>query len=77
MEKGSPYLWLSFTVVGIFYGTAMAMYLKPPDRSSDQDKFVAIFYGVVTPMFNPLIYSLRNKDMKGVLWRVMGRKMDA
>ncbi|XP_066468846.1 olfactory receptor 13H1-like [Tiliqua scincoides] len=65
------------TVVGIFYGTAMAMYLKPPDRSSDQDKFVAIFYGVVTPMLNPLIYSLRNKDVKGAFWRVMGRKMGA
>ncbi|XP_066468859.1 olfactory receptor 13H1-like [Tiliqua scincoides] len=65
------------TVVGIFYGTAIAMYLKPPDRSSDQDKFVAIFYGVVTPMLNPLIYSLRNKAVKEAFWRVMGRKMGA
>ncbi|XP_066468841.1 olfactory receptor 13H1-like [Tiliqua scincoides] len=65
------------TVVGIFYGTAIAMYLKPPDRSSNQDKFVAVFYIVVTPMLNPLIYSLRNKDVKGALWRAMGRKMDS
>ncbi|XP_053149147.1 olfactory receptor 13H1-like [Hemicordylus capensis] len=65
------------TVVGIFYGTAMAMYLKPPDRSSDQDKFVAVFYAVITPMLNPLVYSLRNKDVKGALWRMMGRKMDS
>ncbi|XP_028601229.2 olfactory receptor 13H1-like [Podarcis muralis] len=64
------------TVVGIFYGTAMAMYLRSPGRSSNQDKFVAVFYAVVTPMLNPLIYSLRNKDVKGALWRVMGRKMD-
>ncbi|XP_066468860.1 olfactory receptor 13H1-like [Tiliqua scincoides] len=65
------------TVVGIFYGTAIAMYLKPPDRSSNQDKFVAVFYIVVTPMLNPLIYSLRNKDVKGALWRATGRKMDS
>ncbi|XP_053149148.1 olfactory receptor 13H1-like [Hemicordylus capensis] len=65
------------TVVGMFYGTAMVMYLKPSDRSSEQDKFVAVFYVAVTPMFNPLIYSLRNKDVKGALWRMMGRKMDS
>ncbi|XP_060135765.1 olfactory receptor 13H1-like [Zootoca vivipara] len=64
------------TVVGIFYGTAMAMYLRSPGRSSNQDKFVAVFYAMVTPMLNPLIYSLRNKDVKGALWRVMGRKID-
>ncbi|XP_054859813.1 olfactory receptor 13H1-like [Eublepharis macularius] len=62
------------TVVGIFYGTAMAMYLRPHNRSSDQDKFIAIIYAVVTPMLNPLIYSLRNKDVKEALRRIMGRK---
>ncbi|XP_077180524.1 olfactory receptor 13H1-like [Paroedura picta] len=63
------------TVVGIFYGTAMAIYLRPQNRSSDQDKFVAIVYGVVTPALNPIIYSLRNKDVKQALGRIMGRNM--
>ncbi|XP_015273780.1 PREDICTED: olfactory receptor 13H1-like [Gekko japonicus] len=63
------------TVVGIFYGTAMAMYLRPQNRSSEQDKFVAIVYAVVTPMLNPIIYSLRNKDVKEALWRLMGKNM--
>ncbi|XP_066468862.1 olfactory receptor 13H1-like [Tiliqua scincoides] len=62
-------------VVGIFYGTAMAMYLRPQDKtSSDHDKLVAVFYGVITPMLNPLIYSLRNRDIKGALQRTFGRK---
>nr|XP_056711994.1 olfactory receptor 13H1-like [Euleptes europaea] len=64
------------TVVGIFYGTAMAMYLRPQNRSSEQDKFVAIIYGVVTPMLNPIIYSLRNKDVKEALGRIMGKEME-
>uniref|UniRef100_A0A8D0GJY2 Olfactory receptor n=1 Tax=Sphenodon punctatus TaxID=8508 RepID=A0A8D0GJY2_SPHPU len=62
-------------VVSMFYGTAMAMYLRPQGKtSSDWDKVVSMFYGAVTPMINPLIYSLRNKDVKGALLRAMGRK---
>lgn len=62
-------------VVALFYGTAMSMYLQPKSRAtSDQDKFIAIFYGAVTPMLNPLIYSLRNKDVKQAFWKVTGRK---
>ncbi|XP_077180408.1 olfactory receptor 13H1-like [Paroedura picta] len=63
------------TVVGIFYGTAMAMYLRPQNISSDQNKFIAIVYGVVTPTLNPIIYSLRNKDVKQALGRIMRRNM--
>ncbi|XP_074134477.1 olfactory receptor 13H1-like [Sminthopsis crassicaudata] len=56
------------TVVTIFYGTAIYMYLKPQSKESqDQDKVIFIFYGAVTPMLNPLIYTLRNKDVKGAL----------
>nr|XP_056705764.1 olfactory receptor 13H1-like [Euleptes europaea] len=63
-------------VVGIFYGTLLAMYLRPQTKSfTDREKVVAIFYGVVTPMVNPVIYSLRNRDVKGALWRVMGKKV--
>ncbi|XP_006015088.1 olfactory receptor 13H1-like [Alligator sinensis] len=63
-------------VVSIFYGTAMSMSIRPQTKSaSDQDKLVSVFYGAVTPMLNPLIYSLRNKDVRGALRRVSGREM--
>ncbi|XP_066473645.1 olfactory receptor 13H1-like [Tiliqua scincoides] len=63
-------------VVSIFYGSAMSMYLRPQSKSSsDRDKLISLFYGVVTPMLNPLIYSLRNKDVKGAIFRVIGKKM--
>ncbi|XP_054859780.1 olfactory receptor 13H1-like [Eublepharis macularius] len=62
-------------VVGIFYGTALAAYLKPQAKTvTDRDKIVAVFYAVITPMLNPLIYSLRNRDVTGALWRLMGGK---
>ncbi|XP_077180503.1 olfactory receptor 13H1-like [Paroedura picta] len=63
-------------VVSIFYGTAISMYLGPKDKAfSNHDKIVSLFYGAVTPMINPLIYSLRNKDVKGAFWRLFGKKM--
>uniref|UniRef100_A0A8D0GDF4 Olfactory receptor n=1 Tax=Sphenodon punctatus TaxID=8508 RepID=A0A8D0GDF4_SPHPU len=63
------------TIVALFYGTAMFMYLRPQTKSSaNQDKVIAVIYGAVTPMLNPLIYSLRNKDVKQVLRKVAGRK---
>ncbi|XP_032716791.1 olfactory receptor 13C9, partial [Lontra canadensis] len=59
------------TVVIIFYGTILFMYMKPKSKetlnSNDldaTDKLISMFYGVMTPMMNPLIYSLRNKDVK-------------
>ncbi|XP_011727860.2 germinal center-associated signaling and motility-like protein isoform X1 [Macaca nemestrina] len=55
-------------VVFLFYGTAMAMYLQLGSATShNQNKFMALFYGIVTPTLNPFIYTLRNKDMKGAL----------
>ncbi|XP_010351054.2 olfactory receptor 2B6-like [Rhinopithecus roxellana] len=55
-------------VVLLFYGPAISMYLQPPSSiSRDQPKFMALFYGVVTPTLNPFIYTLRNKDVKGAL----------
>ncbi|KAM9233805.1 olfactory receptor 2B2-like [Dugong dugon] len=53
-------------VVSLFYGTAIYMYLQPPSPASkDCGKMVSLFYGIITPMLNPLIYTLRNKDVKG------------
>ncbi|XP_006872923.1 PREDICTED: olfactory receptor 2B11-like [Chrysochloris asiatica] len=61
-------------VVFLFYGPAISMYLQPPSSiTRDQPKFMALFYGVVTPTLNPFIYTLRNKDVKGVLVNLMGR----
>ncbi|ELK17642.1 Olfactory receptor 13C8 [Pteropus alecto] len=69
------------TVVIIFYGTIFFMYAKPKSKSSvDTDNqeiiedFISLFYGVMTPMLNPLIYSLRNKDVKAAVRKMLGRK---
>ncbi|XP_004781907.1 olfactory receptor 2M3-like [Mustela putorius furo] len=51
-------------VVGMYYGAAMFIYMRPTsDRSHTQDKMVSVFYTILTPMLNPLIYSLRNKEV--------------
>ncbi|KAL4828407.1 hypothetical protein H8958_012091 [Nasalis larvatus] len=55
-------------VVIVFYGTIIFMYLQPANsRSKNQGKFVSLFYTIVTPLLNPIIYTLRNKDVKGAL----------
>ena len=52
-------------VVALFYGSIIFMYLQPAKRNSHEEgKLVALFYTVVTPMLNPLIYTLRNKTVK-------------
>ncbi|NP_001378187.1 olfactory receptor family 5 subfamily AK member 35 [Equus caballus] len=62
------------TAVTIFYGTLSYMYLQPhSNNSQDNMKVASIFYGIVIPMLNPLIYSLRNKEVKEAL-KVTGRK---
>ncbi|XP_071972454.1 olfactory receptor 5V1-like [Engystomops pustulosus] len=53
------------TVVTLYYGTIMSIYLQPrSNHSVEKDKFVSVLYTVVTPMFNPIIYSIRNKEVK-------------
>ncbi|XP_047651815.1 olfactory receptor 2W1-like [Phacochoerus africanus] len=60
------------TVVSIFYGTIIYMYLQPGNSASkDQGKFLTLFYTIITPSLNPLIYTLRNKDMKEALKKLM------
>ncbi|XP_054850109.1 olfactory receptor 5V1-like [Eublepharis macularius] len=59
--------------VCLFYGTTIFTYIRPSSSyHQDQDRLVVtILYGVITPMLNPLIYSLRNKEVKGALRRVI------
>nr|XP_011721687.1 olfactory receptor 8J1 [Macaca nemestrina] len=58
--------------VTVFYGTLLFMYVQPrSNHSLDTDKMASVFYTLVVPMLNPLIYSLRNKDVKAALQRFM------
>ncbi|XP_004648585.1 olfactory receptor 2W3-like [Octodon degus] len=60
------------TVVSLFYGNIIYMYMQPGNSASqDQDKFLTLFYNIVTPLLNPLIYTLRNKEVKGALRRLL------
>ncbi|XP_030189387.1 olfactory receptor 5W2-like [Lynx canadensis] len=59
------------TAVAIFQGTILFMYFRPSSSYSlDQDKMTSLFYTLVIPMLNPLIYSLRNKDVKETLKKI-------
>ncbi|XP_075060993.1 olfactory receptor 1-like [Mixophyes fleayi] len=63
------------TVLTIFYGTIMCAYMVPSSGSSDLlDQVFSVFYTAVTPMLNPLIYSLRNKDVTSALSRNLVKK---
>ncbi|XP_059122776.1 olfactory receptor 8B3-like [Peromyscus eremicus] len=60
--------------VSLFFGSGAFMYLKPSSSSSmDQGKTSSVFYTNVVPMMNPLIYSLRNKDVKRALRKTLSR----
>ncbi|XP_037696987.1 putative olfactory receptor 5AK3 [Choloepus didactylus] len=62
------------TAVTIFYGTLSYMYLQPHSNNSQSTmKVASIFYGIVIPMLNPLVYSLRNKEVKEAL-KGIGKK---
>ncbi|XP_066111451.1 olfactory receptor 1D2-like [Saccopteryx bilineata] len=62
------------TVVTLFYGTLCMVYLKPLNTYSMKDSVATVMYAVVTPMMNPFIYSLRNKDMHAALGRLFRGK---
>ncbi|XP_005350288.1 olfactory receptor 15-like [Microtus ochrogaster] len=65
-------------VVFVFYDSAIYGYLLPPKSSNqDQGKFISLFYCVVAPMLNPLIYTLRNKEVKGALGRLVQKRREA
>ncbi|XP_003475696.1 olfactory receptor 2A7-like [Cavia porcellus] len=59
------------SVVGLFYGTAIVMYVGPQhEHVKDQKKYLLLFHSLFNPMLNPLIYSLRNKEVKNGLTRL-------
>ncbi|XP_073498398.1 olfactory receptor 5V1-like [Phyllobates terribilis] len=66
------------TVVTLFYGTIMFMYLRPHSKNTqnsiETEKVVPILYTTVTPMLNPFIYSVRNNDVKSALINQLKRK---
>uniref|UniRef100_A0A8C3IVZ9 Olfactory receptor n=1 Tax=Chrysemys picta bellii TaxID=8478 RepID=A0A8C3IVZ9_CHRPI len=62
------------TAVVLFFGTVLFMYLHPPSSySMDTDKVASVFYMMVIPMLNPLIYSLRNTEVKDALRKAMNK----
>ncbi|KFO21765.1 olfactory receptor 8K3 [Fukomys damarensis] len=59
------------TVVVVLYGTLFFMYVQPrSSHSFDTDKLASVFYTLVIPMLNPMVYSLRNREVKGALHRI-------
>nr|XP_033780538.1 olfactory receptor 1019-like [Geotrypetes seraphini] len=64
------------TVVILFYGTTMCLYMRPASmQSPDQNKLFALLYNVLIPMVNPVIYSLKNREVKGALGKVLTGKL--
>ncbi|XP_013360583.1 PREDICTED: olfactory receptor 7A10-like [Chinchilla lanigera] len=64
------------SVVSLFYGTGLGVYISSATaHSSHSSAVVSVMYTVVTPMLNPFIYSLRNKDVKRALTRLFGMKL--
>ncbi|XP_015268216.1 PREDICTED: olfactory receptor 2D3-like [Gekko japonicus] len=62
-------------VVTLYYGTTFFMYLIPRSRMApDRDKKIAVLYAVVTPLLNPIIYTLRNKDVHKAVTKMLKRK---
>ncbi|XP_066484222.1 olfactory receptor 5V1-like [Tiliqua scincoides] len=59
------------TIVLLYYGSSIFTYVRPISTYSlDKDRLISVLYSIVTPMLNPLIYTLRNKDIKGALRKI-------
>ncbi|XP_037350459.1 olfactory receptor 1A1-like [Talpa occidentalis] len=65
------------TVVSLYYGTVMGMYFRPLTSYSIRDAVVTVMYIAVTPMLNPFIYSLRNRDMKAALGKLFSKRISS
>ncbi|XP_003988899.1 olfactory receptor 10P1 [Felis catus] len=65
-------------VVFLFFGTASITYIRPQAGSSvTMNRILSLFYTVVTPMLNPIIYTLRNKEVEGALWHMVKRQVSS
>ena len=65
-------------VVTLFYSSVIAVYLQPKNPyAQKRGKFFGLFYAVGTPLLNPLIYTLRNKEVKRALRRLLGKDRDS
>nr|XP_056720351.1 olfactory receptor 10AG1-like [Euleptes europaea] len=63
------------TVVILFYGSAMIVYMRPKNPESVKvDKLLSLLYTIIIPLCNPLIYTLRNREVKTAFRRLLGRK---
>nr|XP_034351717.1 olfactory receptor 50-like [Arvicanthis niloticus] len=63
-------------VVSLYYGAIIGLYFVPSsNNTNEKDTIVAVMYTVVTPMLNPFIYCLRNRDMKGALKYILGKRL--
>ncbi|KAM4874429.1 olfactory receptor 2A1/2A42-like [Thomomys bottae] len=63
-------------VVGLFFGSAIIMYMAPKsDHPEEQQKILFLFYSFFNPLLNPLIYSLRNAEVKGALRRALCKEI--
>ncbi|XP_011382315.2 olfactory receptor 2H2 [Pteropus vampyrus] len=66
------------TVVTLFYSSVIAVYLQPKNPyAQERGKFFSLFYAVGTPLLNPLIYTLRNKEVKRAFRRLLGKARDS
>ena len=74
-RKGLSTCASHLTMVSIYHGTLIFIYLCPgTGHSMDTDKVISVFYTLSIPMLNPLIYSLRNKDVKNAFRKMISRK---
>ncbi|XP_043421296.1 olfactory receptor 13D1-like [Prionailurus bengalensis] len=65
------------TVVFFFHGSALFMYMKPKSKDTNtSDEIIGLSYGVVTPMLNPIIYSMKDKEVKEAVKKVLGRHLN-
>ncbi|MBZ3884839.1 Olfactory receptor 4K1 [Sciurus carolinensis] len=75
-SKAFSTLSAHITVVILFFGPCIYFYIWPFSRLS-VDKFLSVFYTVCTPLLNPIIYSLRNEDVKSAMWKLRNRHVNA
>ncbi|XP_010375336.2 olfactory receptor 4K1 [Rhinopithecus roxellana] len=75
-SKALSTLTAHITVVILFFGPCIYFYIWPFSRLS-VDKFLSVFYTVCTPLLNPIIYSLRNEDVKSAMWKLRNHHVNS